>query len=254
MLKGKTYEDVYRNFQWKIPKHYNIGVDVCDRWAVEKYRLALIYVDGEGSDRKYTFWDLKNLSNQLANALEANGVTRGDRIGILLSQRPETLISHISVYKLGAIAVQLLTLFGPQAIEFRLKDSAATAIITDKENLVKLSEIRDQLPDLRVIMVVDSEGEEGILDFWKSLEKGSRDFKPVATKPEDPALIIYTSGTTGQPKGTLHGHQLLLGMLPGKSFPPIIERQRGLGYRLAEGVDLEVRWDDGVDPDGDRPD
>jgi len=227
MLKGKTYEEVYRNFQWKIPKHYNIGVDVCDRWAVEKYRLALIYVDGEGKDHKYTFWELKNLSNQLANALEAKGLTRGDRVGILLSQRPETLISHIAVYKLGAIAVQLLTLFGPQAIEFRLKDSAATAIITDKENLVKISEIRDRLPDLKVVMVVDSEGEEGVLDFWQCTEKGSRDFKPAATKPEDPALIIYTSGTTGQPKGTLHGHQLLLGMLPGFDFFHNLFPQKG---------------------------
>jgi acetyl-CoA synthetase len=218
MLKGKTYEEVYDSFQWKLPRYYNIGIDVCDKWAEEKHRLALIYIDQDGKDHKYSFWELKNLSNQFANALKANGLTRGDRVGILLSQRPETLISHISVYKLGAIAVQLLTLFGPQAIEYRLRNSGARAVVTDKENLAKISEIRDRLPDLKVIFVIDPEGREGISDFWSSVEKGSRDFKPALTKPSDPALIIYTSGTTGPPKGTLHGHQILMGILPGFDF------------------------------------
>jgi acetyl-CoA synthetase len=218
MLKGRTYEEVCRNFRWKIPKHYNIGVDVCDKWAHEKYRLALIYIDNDGKEHKYTFWELKNFSNQLANSLKAKGITRGDRVGILLAQRPETLISHIAVYKLGAIAVQLLTLFGPEAIEFRLQDSEAKAVITDNENAAKVLNIRDRLPCLELMMVVDSQGEEGLLDFWECLAKGSRDFTPVRTKPGDPALIIYTSGTTGPPKGTLHGHQLLLGILPGFDF------------------------------------
>jgi len=218
MLRGKSYEEVCGNFKWNLPKYYNIGVDVCDKWAGEKHRLALIYIDEEGKDRKYTFWELKNLSNQFANALKAKGIAVGDRVGILLSQRPETLISHISVYKLGAIAVQLLTLFGPQAIEYRLRNSGAKALVTDNSNLQKLLEIRDRLPDLEVIFTVDAEERQGIVDFWSSLEKGSRSFQPVSTKPGDPALIIYTSGTTGPPKGTLHGHQILIGILPGFEF------------------------------------
>ncbi|MFO7738915.1 MAG: AMP-binding protein [Desulfatiglandaceae bacterium] len=218
MLKGKTYEEVYNNFKWQIPEYYNIGVDVCDKWANEKYRLALIYVDPDGRDQKYTFWELKNISNQLANALTANGIKRHDRVGILLSQRPETLISHVAIYKIGAIAVQLLTLFGPDAIEYRLEDSEAKGVITDIENLPKVLEIKERLPNLKLIMVVDAGAEEDVLDFWKSVEKGSRDFSPVLTRPDDPALIIYTSGTTGQPKGTLHGHRILLGILPGFDF------------------------------------
>jgi acetyl-CoA synthetase len=218
MLRGKNYEEVCHNFCWEIPEYYNIGVDVCDKWAKDKYRLALIYVDADEKDHKYTFWELKNLSNQLANAMRANGIEREDRVGILLSQRPETLISHIATYKLGAIAVQLLTLFGPDAIEYRLQDSEARAVITDNENFSKLKEIKDRLPHLKIIMVIDSDKEENVLDFWTCLKKGSREFTPVLTKPKDPALIIYTSGTTGQPKGTLHGHQILLGILPGFEF------------------------------------
>ena len=218
MLRGRTYEEVCSNFKWDIPQYYNIGVDVCDKWADDKNRLALIYADPHGIDRKYTFSELRNISNRLANALKAHGITRKDRVGILLSQRPETLISHISVYKLAAIAVQLLTLFGPDAIEFRLQDSAAKALITDKENLLKIWEIKERLPGLKLIIAIDADREEGALDFWQCVERGSRDFTPVRTTPDDPALIIYTSGTTGQPKGTLHGHRILPGILPGFEF------------------------------------
>ncbi len=218
MLRGRTYEEVCHNFKWEIPEYYNIGVDVCDKWAGDKHRLALIYIDPQGKKQKYTFRELRKISNQFANALKANGIERTDRVGILLSQRPETLISHIAVYKLGAIAVQLLTLFGPDAIEFRLQDSAAKAVITDKENLSKIWQIKERLPDLKLVIAIDSDKEEDAMDFWQCVEKGSRDFTPVRTKPDDPALIIYTSGTTGQPKGTLHGHRLLLGILPGFEF------------------------------------
>ena len=218
MLQGRTYEEVCHNFKWEIPEYYNIGVDVCDKWAGDKHRLALIYIDPQGKKQKYTFRELRKISNQFANALKANGIERTDRVGILLSQRPETLISHIAVYKLGAIAVQLLTLFGPDAIEFRLQDSAAKAVITDKENLSKIWQIKERLPDLKLVIAIDSDKEEDAMDFWQCVERGSRDFTPVRTKPDDPALIIYTSGTTGQPKGTLHGHRLLLGILPGFEF------------------------------------
>ncbi len=218
MLRGKTYEEVCRNFKWEIPQYYNIGVDVCDKWADDKNRLALIYADPDGIDQQYTFRELKNTSNRLANALKAHGITGKDRVGILLSQRPETLISHIAVYKLGAIAVQLLTLFGPDAIEFRLQDSAAKALITDKENLSKIWEIKERLSGLKLIIAIDADRQEGAMDFWQCVERGSCNFTPVRTKPDDPALIIYTSGTTGQPKGTLHGHRILPGILPGFEF------------------------------------
>jgi acetyl-CoA synthetase len=218
MLRGATYAELRRNFKWKIPQYYNIGVDVCDKWAGDPTRLALIYVDPHEREQKHTFRNLKDASNQLANGLKANAIKRGDRVGILLSQRPETLISHIAVYKLGAIAVQLLILFGPDAIEFRLKDSGTKALITDKENLSKIFEIKERLPRLNLIIVVDGGQQAGVLDFWNCVEKGSRSFTPVKTKPEDPAVIIYTSGTTGQPKGTLHGHRLLPGILPGFEF------------------------------------
>ncbi len=190
MLRGKTYQEVYRNFKWKIPQYYNIGVDVCDRWADDSQRIALIYIDGSRNEIKFTFRELKNRSNRLANALKANGIKRQDRVGLLLSQRPETLISHIAIYNLAAVALPLLTLFGPDAIEFRLRDSMAKAVITDNENLPKLLELTDRLPDLELIIAIDGSPKQGVLDFEECISKGSRDFTPVQTEPRDRALII----------------------------------------------------------------
>jgi acetyl-CoA synthetase len=220
MLKpGNTYTEVYDSFRWEVPQHYNIGVDICDKWAGQPDRLALIYENESGQVEKYTFAELKRLSNRLANGLHANGIGQGDRFGILLPQCPETAISHIAAYKLGAIAIPLFTLFGTDALEYRLSNSEAKGLITDSANLPKILEIRQNLPDLEVVIVTRGEKADNVLDLGKLIEKGSADFRPVKSKADDPALIIYTSGTTGPPKGALHAHRVLLGHLPGVEFP-----------------------------------
>ena len=218
LKKGKTYEEVTKAFQWKVPTFYNIGVDVCDKWAGQRYRLALIYEDEKGAVEKYTFWDLMRLSNRLANALKASGIGPGDRVGILLPQCPETALAHIAIYKLGGIAIPLFTLFGPEALEYRLGNSGAKAVITDGSNLGKIWEIKERLPELKLLIVTRGEAMEGVVDFWQAVEKGSPHFTPVRTRADDPALIIYTSGTTGPPKGALHAHRVVLGHLPGVEF------------------------------------
>jgi acetyl-CoA synthetase len=220
MLKpGKTYNEVYNAFRWEIPQYYNIGVDICDKWADQPDRLALIYENGKSRVEKYTFQDLRRVSNQLANGLQANGIGIGDRFGILLPQCPETAISHIAAYKTGAIAIPLFTLFGIDALEYRLSNSQAKGIVTDADNLPKIMEIRSNLPHLERVVVTGGEKTEKVLDFWKLIEQGATDFSPVKTRADDPALIIYTSGTTGPPKGALHAHRTLLGHLPGVEFP-----------------------------------
>ncbi len=218
MLKpARTYEEARATFRWQIPERYNIAVDACDRHAADPARLALIYLDAEGRETRYTFRALRDLSNRLANALSAQGFGRGDRLGILLPQGPETALAHLAAYKLGAIAVPLFTLFGPDALAYRLANSEAAGLVTDLANLPKVLEIRDQLPGLRFVLAVG--GGEGALDFWGTLARGADTFTPVDTLAEDPALIIYTSGTTGPPKGALHAHRVLLGHLPGVEFP-----------------------------------
>ncbi len=219
LQKGKSYDEVRRSFQWEIPANYNIGVDICDKWAGQRYRLALIYEDEKGVAEKYTFWELKRLSNRLANGLVHAGIKKGDRIGILLSQSPETALTHIAAYKIGAVAVPLFTLFGSDALEYRLSNSEAVCLVTDETNLPKILDIRDKLPLLKAVIVAGGKAPGGTIDFHDLVEKGSSDYKPLKTKADDPALIIYTSGTTGPPKGALHAHRVLLGHLPGVEFP-----------------------------------
>jgi len=216
---AKNYEEVYGSFRWEIPEFYNIGVDVCDKWAHQRYRLALIYEDEKGKLEKYTFWDLKRLSNKLANGLKAHGIGRGDRMGILLPQSPEAGLSHIAIYKIGAIAIPLFTLFGADALEYRLSNSEARAIVTDEPNLPKILQIWEKLSHLEVVILTRGLKQEKVLDFWGLIEKGSAEFQPVRTKKDDPAFISYTSGTTGPPKGAFHAHRVLLGHLPGIQFP-----------------------------------
>jgi acetyl-CoA synthetase len=220
MLKpGNTYNEVCESFRWEIPEHYNIGVDICDKWAAHPDRLALMYENQGGRIANYTFAELKRLSNRLANGLKASGIGQGDRFGILLPQCPETAISHIAAYKLGAIAIPLFTLFGTDALEYRLSNSAAKGIVTDSANLPKIMEIRENLPQLDVVIVTRGAKADQVLDFDNLIEKGSDEFRPLQTRADDPALIIYTSGTTGPPKGALHAHRVLLGHLPGVEFP-----------------------------------
>ncbi len=216
---GQSYDEVYKAFRWEVPEFYNIGVDICDKWAAHKKRLALIYLDENGQVVRYTFRDLKRYSNRLANGFTAAGIGRGDRIGILLPQCPETAISHIAAYKVGAIAIPLFTLFGTDALVYRLSNSQAKALVTDGNNLDKVLEIWPELPQLKTILVTGGDKTDKILDFWDTLEMGSSEFHPAKTRADDPALIIYTSGTTGPPKGALHAHRTLLGHLPGVEFP-----------------------------------
>src|SRR5947209_11052315 len=212
---GSSYEGVYRGFRWQLPERFNIGAAACDRHADGSGRLALIYEAPDGRVERFSFDELKRLSNRCANALAALGIGRGDRVAVLLPQRPETAIAHLAIYKLGAVAVPLFVQFGPDALEHRLADSGAKALITDSENLAK---IPPTLPDLATILIVEGETSGHPL-FWPILERARDAFAPANTAAEAPALIIYTSGTTGKPKGALHAHRVLLGHLPGVQLP-----------------------------------
>lgn len=212
-----SYAEVCRAFRWQVPSRYNIAVDACDRHADGGRRTALIVEDEGGRITRHSFDELKADSNRLANALEGMGMLRGDRVGILLGQSLETALAHLAVYKLGAIALPLFTLFGEDALEYRLRDSGARAVITDAANLDKLAGLRPRLPDLRLVLSVG--GGPDAHDFWTTVSHAADSFAPADTAADDPALIIYTSGTTGNPKGALHAHRVLLGHLPGVEFP-----------------------------------
>src|SRR5476651_83340 len=210
-----NYDDIYRQFRCPVLARYNIGDDVCDRCAeIEPGRLAILHARPDGRDDAITYGWLRDTSNRLANVLQAHGIARGDRVAILLPQAPEVAASHIATYKMGGVALPLVVLFGVDALSFRLQNSGATALITNAQGVERISELRDSLPDLKLVLSLDGTS-AGALDFAATLARAASDFTPVDTLADDPAMMVYTSGTTGQPKGALHGHRVLIGHLPG---------------------------------------
>jgi acetyl-CoA synthetase len=214
MLKETSdYDQLYRDFHWHIPPQFNIATACCDRHADGSVRLALTIVEEDGSARRVSFDELAAFSRRFANVLRADGLAQGDRVAVFLSQSLELPIVHLAAFRAGLVSVPLFTLFGEDALQFRLRNSGAKVVVTDAGGLAKLVKIRDQLPELKAIYVTDGSG-GGAKPFWPTLEAASDQFTTADTSCDDPAIIIYTSGTTGNPKGALHAHRVLLGHLP----------------------------------------
>ncbi len=209
-----TISQTRDRFHWVIPDDYNVGVDVCDKHAeTTPTNCAIIDIDADGHASEYSFQALKDASNRLANAL-SDTTTTGDRVAVLLPQSFETAVAHVAITKMGCISLPLFTLFGPEALLHRLRDSGASTVITNAHGASVIADLRTQLPGLVRVLCVDGAIDEA-QDYHAVCAEQASDFTPHPTKADDPAILIYTSGTTGAPKGALHAHRVLLGHLPG---------------------------------------
>ena len=214
-MASDQYAAIHAAHRWVVPEAFNIGAACCGRWASDRARFALYWEDESGECAAYTFWDLLQRANRLANALKAMGVRRGDRVALVLPQRMETVVAHIAVYRLGAVTVPLSFLFGPEALAFRLQNSRAKVALADAQSLPNVLAVRPVCPDLAAVVGVAGARETDVTPFETLQERASSHFTPVATAAGDPAVLVYTSGTTGPPKGALMPHRCLIGNLPG---------------------------------------
>lgn len=216
LAERSTYDALYRDFRWQIPERFNIGTAVSDAWAArEPDRVCLQHFLPDALPLSMTYGELAARSDAFAAALQAEGVGRGDRVAILLPQGFETVIAHVAIYKLGAIALPLALLFGADALSFRLKNAEAKAIVTNRFGLERLKPIRQDLPTLDIVIATEAADDAAAKNFHDLLARHAGPFASVDSSPDDPAMMIYTSGTTGPPKGALHGHRVLLGHVPG---------------------------------------
>jgi acetyl-CoA synthetase len=214
--RSNTYDEAYRSFRWDIPERYNIAGDVCDRHA-DSDAVALIHDRGNGEVRHYRFRDIQRSANQLANVFTYYNLARGSFVAILLGQDPEAGITHVACWKAGLISVTISRLFGVEAVEHRLSISEARVLVTDKAGWEVVAPIRDRLPNLAHILIVDGASDDAS-DFYATLSRASDRFANVATSSGDPAFMNFTSGTTGPAKGVLKAHRAMIGVMPAIEF------------------------------------
>ena len=214
------YALLHGSFRWHVPYRFDIAEVCCARWARDPARTAIVVEHEGGATETWTYARLHADANRLANALAALGVRAGDRVAIVLPQRPQTAIAHFAAWRLGAVTMPLSMLFGPDALAFRLQDSAAAVAVVDAHALDAVRQARETLPGLRHLVVapvegIDWEPRAGEHDWTRLLARAEDTRSPHSTLADDPATLIYTSGTTGPPKGALIPHRALIGNLPG---------------------------------------
>jgi acetyl-CoA synthetase len=234
------YPNLHGQFHWQVPAWFNIA-EVCSRrWARQTPHAVAIIQETEaafdqGPVSHCTYGTLQARANQLSHALRALGVKRGDRVAVVMPQRIETAVAHIALYQMGAVAMPLSMLFGPEALEYRLQDSEAVAAIADESCLESILQVRVQCPALATVVAVGAaQGRAlgGVVDWDPTLQAQSARFTAVKTKSDEAAVLIYTSGTTGPPKGALIPHRALIGNLTGfvcsqNWFPSVRPREAG---------------------------
>ena len=219
-----SYEERYKTFNWKMAEEaldygrdgkYNIGYFCSNRICEQGFgkKDALLWEGFNGEVKQYTFDDLRLYSNWFASKLEEAGLCPGDRICIFMDRIPELYISFLGILKMGAIAQPLYSAFGEDALFTRLDDAKTRAILTTRKHLGKVRRIRETLPALSHVIVVDAGNktlEKGELAFSMEDSQGLETYHVHEVGPETPSVLHYTSGTTGKPKGALHVHSSVI--------------------------------------------
>ncbi len=215
------YAQLHQDFHWLVPEHFNMAEVCCARWAQapDATKRVAVHASSPGAVATFhTYSELQQQTNRLSQALRTLGVARGDRVAIVMPQRFETAVAYIAVLQMGAVAMPLSVLFGPEALAYRLQDSEAVVAIGDEASTAGLLALRADCLALRHVLGVGADAAAGTvraLDYAALLAQQPTDFTLTNTRAEDPAILIYTSGTTGNPKGALLPHRALIGNLSG---------------------------------------
>ena len=215
------YRRLHSSFGWQVPAQFNIAQACSQRWAARPDAASRIairnYADG-ALKGAWSYAQLQEQANRLSNVLIGLGVKQGDRVAIVMPQRFETAVAYMAVLQMGAVAMPLSMLFGPEALEYRLQNSEAVLVIADGLALPSLRMVRGTCPLLRNAIGLGplyATQEVAEINYAEALASASSNFVGVVTSAADPAILIYTSGTTGNPKGALIPHRALIGNLTG---------------------------------------
>lgn len=215
-LGSFSWAEAERELGYSPGARINIGEYCSDRICRlgRGRQTALIWEGGDGQGRRFTFDELRLLSNACAAFLRDQEVVPGDRVCLFMDRVPELYIGFLGILKLGAIAQPLFSAFGPESLSTRLADAATSVVVTQRRHLAKVRAVRDELPALRTVVVVDDDGAKplraGEIAFHLDRAPAAPDFPVFAATAETPSVLHYTSGTTGKPKGAQHVHYSLI--------------------------------------------
>ena len=199
------YEQACREFRWEVPEFYNFAFDVVDRWGEDTQKLAMLWVNEQGDERRLTFRDFTLRSNQVGNALRTMGIRKGDRVLIMSPRLPEWWEAVLGIMKIGAISMPGTTLLTSKDVAYRIQAAEAVAVITDEEGALKVEQVTNECPTLRLKIVLGAE-REGWVNYARAVPAAMSTLKPEPTRSDEPMMIYFTSGTVGYPKMVLHTH------------------------------------------------
>ncbi|MFC4356783.1 acyl-CoA synthetase [Halobium salinum] len=203
-----TYEDATAAFEWDIPAEYNLPATIESHADEFGDRVALHFRSDAGEEDRRTYEDLRRDMNRFANALESNGVGKGDRVMHLVPRHPDTFAIQLGALKRGALLVPCSAMLKPKDIAFRSNDCEATTIVAHADLTDMVDPVADDTP-LSTLVCLDGGDEtpDGWEDFDSLLEGQAAEHDGPEVAAEDGMSINYTSGTTGQPKPVRHKHR-----------------------------------------------
>ncbi|MEK9722330.1 MAG: AMP-binding protein [Rhodospirillaceae bacterium] len=192
------YADAHAAFAWEVPERFNFAVDVVDKWAEDPDRPALIWCDDAGREERYTYAQIAEATRRFANLLSAQGVTKGDRVVVMLPRIPAWQIAVVGCLRAGCVPIPCVTMLTRNDLDYRIVHAEAACVVTTADNTAKI----DPAYDLKARISVGPA--DGWIEMAPALAEQSHDFDPPDVFAEDPAILYFTSGSTGKPKGVLH--------------------------------------------------
>jgi acyl-coenzyme A synthetase/AMP-(fatty) acid ligase len=226
LARMTDYNSTYQNFKWEVPEKFNWTRDVFDVWAEDPEKLAMIWVDDNDNEKRYTYAELSRLSKRLANVLQSRGVQRGDRVFVLLPRLVEWWVSKLACLRMGAVFVPGTAQLTAKDLQYRFETAQGVAVLSDVVNAPKLEQIKENCPTLKTMIFVGGE-RDGWLSYETEMATASDEFETADTASDENAIMFFTSGTTGMPKITVHTHA---------SYP--------MGHRVTGAYWLDIQPDD----------
>lgn len=244
---ASDYEEVRDTFSWDAyreacdwdgTEELNFGHESVGRHTGDdRDELGLIWLDEDGTEERYTFGDLDDESNRIANVLTDAGVAPEDRVFTYMPRIPEHYFSILGILKMGAVYGSINSRYGVDATEYRLDDARATVVVTVPEHRQTIAKATESVDSIDHVVVVDRD-DQGVddddLDLLSEAADASTDFEAARTSPTDPALLYYTSGTTGPSKGVVHGHKFTIGNAAFTDLPCNMDPDEDLYWNVAD--------------------